>query len=1345
MMSTSALNQSNAERANSQSFVFPASFAQRRLWFLDQLNPGDPTYTVPGGVEMEGPIDVDALERSLQEIVRRHEALRTRFDANRGEPQQVIDSEATLTLRYLDLRSIPEQERKVKADQISREEAKKPFDLRSGPLFRVTLMCLADWHHRLVLIMHHIISDRWSVGVLIRELAVLYNAFTQGEPSPLPELPIQYVDYTAWQQEQLSGEALQGHLEYWKRQLDGVQAELDLLTDRPHRQDSSNQGAQYYFDIEPDLTRDLRMFGREQGATLYMVLLAGYQALLHHHTGQQELLVGSPVAGRTRTEIEGLIGFFVNTIVTKAAFTKSTSFRQLVKHAKETTLDAFAHQDLPFEKLVEELSPQRNVGRTPFFQTMFSLQNESMLGLKLGSANLRVMDIDIGTAKFELTFVLTESGDVIKASFEYSTELFNQTTIVSFADRFKFLIQELITEPDRPISEARLVSEPEMTRLALGWTAPSVAAMETQRGFLSRLAEHAHSETKLAIVSNGQRITYADLDERAQQVSKRLRAHGIAPAAHVGICVRNGIEGIVALLGILKAGAVAVPVGAEEPMARLQFIFKDADAEWAIGDSSHSERLQQAGARVLTVDDPVPLAPASAEHSNIEKGAAVVLYQSDASGRPKGVIVPYSGLLPRTFAGARAILETDRIGINVRLGGQDGEIPELLRCLAIGATLIDLGEHAPRKLATTLLDERVAVLHARTAELERLARGFNWAFKTVRMIVLRDDYATEMDQMRQHLLPEVLNRVYGARGSNETFGWWVLYPLAEGSENITDYLAAGTRLWLLDSRQQPVPKNIVGELYIGGKHLGFGDHCVTDREAVEALANRGAIESGISIYRSGEFGWRRADGSLQFCGRRDGRGWISGVRVEAGEIECALQNYGGLRDAAVLVGNTGVRGFVVVSDGEEFNPEAIQTWLRERLPELMVPHKFDRVEKIPRHSYGTANRKALKALADQLDTLAEKPVYVAPRNEIEQKLVTIWEQTLGLDRVGIHDDFFRIGGHSLLATQMIARITDELGVEVPVRQLFTTSTVAQLADLVAHSPTTKAVIPIKRLVRPFAVPQSQKSFSSQIVVCMQPEGRKRPFFCMHPVGGSILCYAELAHDIGCERPFYALQSPVPGPHAEELLSIEQMAALYIGEVRKVQRAGPYLLGGWSLGGLLAYEMARQLASQGETTELLAMIDAYPPTPERKTNISMLVRFAAHLGRSLGKDLRRFSDQFLELGAEEQWMMLMEAMVQEGVLPRETAQRQLTDMLNVFTQNTLAVDKYSLQENPQNIMLFIAAESENPEHIASEWSQWAGETVELHVISGDHYTIVQQPNVSQLAGLLRCRLEHLYGD
>jgi acyl-CoA synthetase (AMP-forming)/AMP-acid ligase II/acyl carrier protein len=490
----------------------------------------------------------------------------------------------------------------------------------------------------------------------------------------------------------------------------------------------------------------------------------------------------------------------------------------------------------------------------------------------------------------------------------------------------------------------------------------------------------------------------------------------------------------------------------------MEYIFKDAGAGWAISDGKCSERVRQAGVQVHILggaDDPVPPGEAAYEPSDRSGNReALVLYQSDPSGRANGVVVKHSALLPRPFAGTATILETDRIGRRVRLSTEENAILELLRLLTLGATLVDLGtETTPRKLATMLRDQAVTVLLPRAVELERLATGFNWALRTIRIIILCDDHGAALERLQKSLKPEVLSRTYRACGSNETYGWWALYPMDDNDKGITDHLAAGVRLQLLDNDGAAVPENIVAEIHIGGPFLARHD-------------DQGAPRNPAFLYRSGEFGWRRADGSLKLSGRRDGRGWISGVRVEAEEIEFTLSYYSGLQDAAVLVGDDAVRAFIVVGEGEKIAPEAVQTWLSQKLPAVMVPQKFDRTEKVPRLPDGTIDRKALKAMAHQFDNSAAIAPYVAPRNETERKLVTIWQQTLGLDRVGIHDDFFRIGGHSLMATLVVGEIRDELGVTVPLRQLFEAATIAQLAEIVASSSGSAEVItPIRRVAR----------------------------------------------------------------------------------------------------------------------------------------------------------------------------------------------------------------------------------------------------------------------------------------
>jgi non-ribosomal peptide synthetase component F/acyl carrier protein len=802
-----------------------------------------------------------------------------------------------------------------------------------------------------------------------------------------------------------------------------------------------------------------------------MVLLAGFQALLFRYSGQEEILVGSPIAGRTRKETQGLIGFFVNTLVMRSRFTNGITFRQLLHSVKDTTLEAYAHQDLPFEKLVEELSPERNLGRSPFFQAMFVFQNAPMPELQLGSAILRLIDIESETAKFEITLTLFDSQDELQGTIEYSTELFDPDTIARFADQFTFLLDSLLTEPDHSVPSVPFVSDREMIRLRLGWAGPPTSD-KADTNVPGLVREHASDEAKVAIVSKGQAFTYAELNRRAGELSGRLQALGIERGIRVGICVNDGVEAVVALLGVLKAGAVAVPLNADDPVARMEYIVKDAGVAWVVSDAKCNERVLQAGVQAILVDGPenqLHVNQTVNKQSEIDCHVdALLLYQSDPSGKPKGVGVPHNALLPRPFAGEAAILETDRIGQRVRLGSLDNETPELLRFLALGATIIDLsGEKTPRKLATTLRDQAVSVLLPRAAELERLATEFSWSLKTVRMIVLCEDRGIALEHLRHNLNSDLLDRTYQAYGSNETGGWWALHPMDDKDEGLTAHLAAGVTLQLLDVHGKPVPEHIVGELYIGGNNIARGDHSKSEDKSSAVSANHSRNASHASRGRSGEFGWRRVDGSLQLSGRHDGRGWISGIRVETEEIEIVLKDYAGIQDAAVLAGDDTVRAFVVVSEGEEIDSVAVQTWLGKRFPPVMIPQRIDRTEQVPRLTDGTVDRKAVKALADHLDeSNAAAAAYAPPRNEIEQKLAAIWQKTLGLERVGIHDDFFRIGGHSLLATQMVARISDELGATVPLRQLFETPTIAQLGSIVGSSSDSgETLAPIRRVAR----------------------------------------------------------------------------------------------------------------------------------------------------------------------------------------------------------------------------------------------------------------------------------------
>jgi non-ribosomal peptide synthetase component F/acyl carrier protein len=1058
-----------------QVFSFPASFAQRRLWFLNQLTPGDVSYTVAGAVEIEGELDLNALEKSLQEIVRRHESLRTLFEGKQGECLQVIQPEMRLEIEVLDLRSLPKPERLPKAETLRVEKSTMPFDLQRGPLFRVSVLRLDDQLHWMLVTMHHIISDGWSIGILVRELADLYSAFSQDRPSPLQELPVQYVDYTAWQQEQLSGERLQELVEYWKRQLTGTISGLELMTDHPRSNAPGNRGAQYKVQIEEELTRAIRAFAQEHGATIYMVLLAAFQSLLFRYTGQEEVLVGSPIAGRSRKETQMLIGFFVNTLVMKAHFSKEMTFRQLIQQVKQTTLEAYAHQDLPFEKLVEELSPERNMGRTPFFQAMLVLQNAPMPELQLGSARLRTLDFDSETAKFEMTLALTESGNILKGTLEYATDLFDAATMTRLFQHFTFLLESLVHDPDRPISQAQLVDEEERSGLAEGWRSKVPRALTAHGSPVEFIAEHAADENKVALITAEKQTTYKELDQRAAQIAVQLKAGGVEPGTRVAVYANDSVQEAVAVLGVLKAGAVAVPIDLEQPLSRIDFILRDAEAGWAVTEQKFEEQARKANLQRIILDSEVPV-PAQFEPGKFEPGKydpenpALQIYQSGASGKPVGVVIPHRGLLPRTFSGDANTLPEDVVGIWPRAAFKESGILELLRCLCAGAAIVQLESGGtPRKWASAIRDQKVTVLYAHGMEIERLAREFATTLKNVRVIVCGDP-GFDVERLAENLKPEIAARVYCAYGTHETCGWRSVYPLGQRARGIAEFLAAGTRLELLDSEMNPLPVGIAGEVMVGGEALALGYHNQPEQTQISFPSDEYSVDRNARVYRSGDQGWRRNDGMLQIIGRTDGRGWLAGIRVEAAEVEAALNECEGVKAAGVLARRNGVMALLVTDSGTAPEPGKLQQWLSEKIPQGMAPQSVHEVANIPCLANGSVDRVKLNAMAEQIEKARNANVpYAPPENEIQRKLVVILEKILGLERVGIHDDFFRLGGHSLLATQVVAQISHELGVELPLRRLFDSPTVAQLAQIVAQlsNPEMQAeTIPqIKRIAR----------------------------------------------------------------------------------------------------------------------------------------------------------------------------------------------------------------------------------------------------------------------------------------
>lgn len=1315
----------------SRDRFIPLSYAQQRLWFIDQLTPGGSVYNVPAAVRIEGALNFGALQRALEEIVRRHESLRTTFTAVGNDPQQIIHGTSSIEMPLEDLAAVAEEEKESRATRLVEEEARRPFDLGRGPMMRVRLVRLSAQDHVLVVTMHHIVSDAWSIGILIREVSLLYEAFSAGLPSPLPELPIQYADYSVWQRAWLSGEVMGQQLKYWQHQLAEV-ASLDLPADHPRPPVMSYRGASVPITISSEQLAGIKELGRRQGVTLYMTLLAALQALLYRYTSQTDVAVGSPIAGRRQGELEGLIGFFINTLVLRAQVDPVAPFTRLLQQVKEVTLQAYAHQDVPFEKLVEVVQPERDMGRTPLFQVMLVLQNAPQSGLRLGEARLQSFGIGSSTAKFDLTLNFTETPSGLLGSAGYSTDLFDAPTIARMMEHYRLMLAGIVAEPERSAAELPLLSEAERRQALVEWTR---AERVEPRGCIHELfeAQAARTPDARALSCGDEHLTYDELNRRANGIAHRLRRMGLAPETRVGLCVERSLEMVVALLGILKAGCAYVPLDPDYPPERMIYMLEDSQASALVARAAVRARLRQFQGASLEIE--TGWTPPEEQSGNPAvrmnpQNAAYVIYTSGSTGRPKGVVVTHGNV-------ARLMERTGKwFGFNERdvvtmfhSCAFDFSVWELWAALHYGGRLAIVPywvTRSPENFLELLYLEGVTILSQTPSAFQQLAAMDEAAPALpedpeqlmLRAVILGGealDYNSLRGWIGRHPEQPALVNMYGITETTVHVTYKPVTPAeieaGDGRSGI-GVTIPDLQAYVLDEWMQPVPAGVRGELYVGGPGLARGYLNRPELTALRFVPNPYSDQAGERLYRSGDQVSRRPDGSLDYHGRLDQQVKIRGFRIELGEIESALLEQAGVRQAAVVLRQDQAedqRLVAYVAGAPGLQAEALREALKRRIPEYMTPAAIVLIDALPLTSNGKLDRRALPQPGGEGDQAA----YVAPRTPAEEQLAHLWCEVLGLKRVSAEDNFFHLGGHSLLAVRLRTAIRNRMGRTLSLVEMFRNPTITQMAQ---------------------ALKQMPQESRSQALVPLQTQGEGAPFFCVHPIGGQVLCYAELVRVLGTGRPFYGLQSPVSAD-AAPLETVEQMAACYIAEVRRVQPSGPYLLGGWSMGGLIANEMARQLLEQGESIDLLAMFDTYPPRERAESDalsqLPMLARFALDMGRSMGKDVTPLQERFAALGPEEQRALVREELVRDQVLAADTAEEELEQLLSIFTRNRQAMDRYAPPPGDLRILLLKAAEGGNAEDIARQWGALALKGVDLQIVPGDHYSILQRPLVSKL--------------
>jgi amino acid adenylation domain-containing protein len=1078
----------------------PLSFAQQQMWLIDQLEPGNIAYNVPFTLRISGPLAIIALRKSLNEIVRRHAALRTTFATLDGQPVQNIAPSLDLSLPLADLGQLPETRRENQARRLAREEAQRPFELAQGPLLRATLLRLEETEHLLLLTMHHIVTDGWSLSVLSQELATLYQASTTDGISPLPDLPIQYADFAAWQRGWLQGKVLETQLSFWKQKLDGAPAMLELPTDRPRPPVRTFQGARQSLVLPRPLSEALDVLSRREGVSLFMTLLAAFKILLYRYTEQSDIVVGSPIANRGNSAIEKLIGYFVNVLVLRTNLGGNPTFRTLLERVRETAISAYAYHDLPFEVLVEKLRPERDLSHNPLFQVMFVLQNTPPEARELPGLTLSPLEIDTGTTQFDLSLSMTETENGLVGSIEYSTDLFDGETITRMLKHFQTLLGNIVADPDRRLSDLSLLTETERRQVLVEWNDASIEYCRDQCIHELFEAQVTQSPDAVAVIFEDDCLTYRELNRRANQLAHHLQELDVGPDVLVGVCMERSLETVLSLLGVLKAGGVYVPLDPMYPQERLSFMLTDTQLPVLLTKSQLIAPISSLSLlpRIVYLDQDWESIAGQSEANlpvrTVPENLAYTIYTSGSTGQPKGVLISHEAIVSHCcyIRQHYQLTPADRV-LQFSSLNFDASLEQILPTLTVGAGLVlrDAEIWSPTDFCTKALELGFTIVDLPPAYWHWLVQEWvdapDQAQKNhIRLVIIGGDVMPFESLSLWWQTPMKDARLLNAYGPTETTITAITFEVSLDFERSLGRVPIGRPLanrsvYILDEHGNPIPIGAVGELHIGGVGLARGYLNQPDLTAEVFVPNSfpssslqtGSLSSiggeergGTRLYKTGDLARYLPDGNVEFLGRIDSQVKVRGFRIELGEIEAALKQHPEVQEAIVLArkdvpgdpsslshpewneGSGTDKRLVayLITEGREPTAGELRGFLREKLPDYMVPAAFMVLEALPLTHSGKVDRRALPA-PDQTRSEVES-TFVAPRTPIEELLAGIWARVLGIEQVGVHDNFFELGGHSLLANRVTSRISDTFQLTLSMRVVFEAPTVADLAKCV---------------------------------------------------------------------------------------------------------------------------------------------------------------------------------------------------------------------------------------------------------------------------------------------------------
>jgi amino acid adenylation domain-containing protein len=1305
------------------------SYVQELMWLLHEMDPGTYAYNSSGARRLRGPLDADALERAINLVIARHSALRTTFELRDGRPVQVIHDDARLTIERIPAPGLEGEE----LGELLRRVVRRPFDLTRPLLLRATLIEIGPEDHVLLTSADHIVWDGWSKGIFFSELAAAYDAYCEGREPVLPELAIEYADYAVWQREWLSGERMSRQLEYWRGVLAGAPTLLDLPTDHPRPAVASHRGDRVELWIPATTLRALRELARRHRATEFMFLVAAWSTLLSRMTGQDDIVLGTPIAGRNRPEVEGLIGYFNNTLALRVDLSGDPTFVELLGRVRELALSAYTNQDVSFEHVVREVAPQRDASYSPVFQSLIVLQNASQdAALELRDLEMEMIVTESGTAKFDLSIGMAEHHGDLHASFEYNLDLFDAETVHGVVRQFAGLVDALVADPEARLSELSFLTEDEQRAVLRAGTGPvaDVPVLTLHELIAARAAQTPESD---AVIAGPVRMSYGELDARTAAVARAIGERGLGPGDRVGLCMERSADLIVSMVGILRSGAAVVALDCGYPPARLLAMCEAAELRLVIVDDAAPGELGDA--ERVRVDTLVRAGDGSS--AAIDRGRpddpAFVIFTSGSTGRPKGVVLGHRGLVNHALAAidlyglssAERTLQFASISFDI-------SVEEIFTTLLAGATLVLREDTMPlggpgfvewlEQRQITFMDLPTAFWHEWVRDLERRRGAPPSSLR--RLVVGGEKASMEAWQAWRRIAPGV--RWFNTYGPTEASVIATAFePDAEAESSPSGELPIGralpnVTLHVLDGAGRRVPFNVPGELHIGGPGVAHG-YLGLPAATADSFPVLGP--DGERVYRTGDIVRLRRDGTVDFVGRTDEQIKLRGFRIEPAEVEAALIECSGVEAALVVVRGGDDPQLVAYVVGESSATEdvvALRREVTERLPAYAVPAVVMAVDAFPLTPNGKVDRDALPEPEQTRPQAAER---VAPRNDTERVFVEIWSELLGTE-VGISDDFFELGGHSMLAVRMLTEVEQRLGIRIRLALMLRTPTIRGLSE-------------------PIVDGQPGADAGWRALVEMKPEGTRPPLFLIHGLSGDVLIYRDLVRRLSREQPVWGLEALGADGRRVPMLAIPDMARHYISEMKTIQPQGPYFLAGHCYGGDLAHEIARQLEQSAEEVAFVGLIDANPLglRPRRKSGSMLRQLIRRNLDELSGLPLANhpsfiFSNS-LSIGKQirtaVRWRIKKHVYLARGrPLP--------TSMVDMKELNYAALVDYVTPTYGGHVTLFRVhdpVEGERPRDIRMRWNEFAAgvDVRDIVSVGAGHQNVLYEPHAGVVATML----------